>query len=124
MSPELEKSSSKGSGQDKGKRNSVYLGLTLFTVCCVWEILMVFLATFMPAADVEICIGMIGVPLCLFMLSKSQKSRGGLTLNSIKNKLGEEESSAPVEADKEVVKQNDSEQSPLQGSCPQSLADD
>jgi len=105
--------------------NSACLGLTLFTVCCIWEVLMAILATFMPAADVEICIGMIGVPLCLFMLSKSQKSRGGLTLNSIKNKLGEEEeASAPVEADKEVVKQNDSEQSPVQGSCPQSLADD
>jgi len=83
MSPELKKCSSEGTGQDKGKRSSMYLGLTLFTVCCVWEILMVFLATFMPAADVEICIGMIGVPLSLFLLSK--KNCGVSTPISCKN---------------------------------------
>jgi len=128
MSPELKKFSSAGTGQDKGNRKSVYLGFTLFTVCCVWEILMVFMASFMPAADVEICIGMIGVPLTLFFLSK--KNAGGSTPTPCSgHKLVDDEAEldpVPVgqedqEEDKKTL--SEPEQSPMQGSCSQSLAD-
>lgn len=104
---------------------------------------MVFLATFMPAADVEICIGMIGVPLSLFLLSK--KNCGVSTPTSCKNhKVVEDEvRSVPVEADpeeeekereeiqkkekkkkeKKKEKHSDAEQSLTQGSCSPSLGD-
>eukprot|EP00746_Dinoflagellata_sp_MGD_P073993 gnl/MRDRNA2_/MRDRNA2_29951_c0_seq1.p1 gnl/MRDRNA2_/MRDRNA2_29951_c0~~gnl/MRDRNA2_/MRDRNA2_29951_c0_seq1.p1 ORF type:complete len:909 (+),score=221.53 gnl/MRDRNA2_/MRDRNA2_29951_c0_seq1:114-2840(+) len=123
--PELTKRSSDGTGQDKLKKNSMYLGLTLFTVCCVWELLMLFMATFVRAADVEICIGMIGVPLSLYLLSKNN---GGVTPNSNEKQKSVEDTVEPdsteESVDQEKDEQSDSEQSPPQGSCSQSLTED
>jgi len=101
---------------------------------------MVFLATFMPAADVEICIGMIGVPLSLFLLSKNNC---GVSAPNPCKVVEDEVRSVPVEADpeeeekereeiqkkekkkkeKKKEKHSDAEQSLTQGSCSPSLGD-
>jgi len=91
---------------------------------------MLFMATFVRAADVEICIGMIGVPLSLYLLNKNNAAVA--PTSNDKQKLVEEKvepkltevSADQEEEEQSESKQSESEQSPTQGSCSQSLTED
>jgi pentatricopeptide repeat protein len=89
---------------------------------------MLFMATFVRAADVEICIGMIGVPLSLYLLNKNNLRMVPQSPKSCdKQKLLEDEvEPTPTEAseDQDEEEQSDAEQSPMEGSCSQSLPKD